>query len=76
MLGGDQRIDVTAALKALTIDGAYQHFEEDIKGSVSPGKLADLVILADDPRAVAPETLKDIEIVETIKDGAPIHTMR
>ena len=76
VLGGDQRIDVTAALKALTIDGAYQHFEEDIKGSVSPGKLADLVILADDPRAVAPETLKDIEIVETIKDGAPIHTMR
>ena len=76
VLGPDQRLDVMSALRALTIDGAYQHFEEDIKGSVSPGKLADLVILADDPREVAPEALKDIEIVETVKDGEPIHTMR
>ncbi len=76
VLGPDQQLDVMPALKALTIDGAYQHFEDDTKGSITPGKLADLVILADDPRAVEPATLKDIEIVETIKEGGPIHSTR
>ena len=76
VLGPDQQIDATAALKALTIDGAYQHFEDDAKGTITPGKLADLVILADDPYAIDPSALKDIQIVETIKQGDPIYSVR
>ena len=56
ILGPEQRVDVMTALKAMTIWPAYQHFEEAPKGSIEVGKLADLVILSDDPTAVAPET--------------------
>lgn len=72
VLGADQRIGVTDALKAVTLEPAYQHHEEAEKGSISVGKRADLVILAADPRSVAPETIRDIKVVETIKDGRTI----
>lgn len=61
-------------LKAVTLELAYQHHEEGEKGSISVGKRADLVILGADPRAVAPETIRDISVVETIKDGRSIFT--
>ena len=48
-LGPDQRVDVVTALKAMTIWPAWQHFEEDAKGTLEVGKLADLVILSDNP---------------------------
>ncbi|MGW8266975.1 MAG: amidohydrolase family protein, partial [Longimicrobiales bacterium] len=60
-------------LKAMTIWPAYQHFEEDSKGSIEVGKLADLVILSDDPTVVDPETLDAVEVLETIKEGKTIY---
>lgn len=73
VLGEDQRIDVMAALKAVTVDAAYAHFEEDRKGSLVPGRRADLVILSADPTAVDPMALPDIQVLETIKDGRTIY---
>lgn len=72
IIGPDQRVDVITALKAMTIWPAYQHFEEASKGSIEPGKLADFVILSKDPTAVVPETLSDIKVTETIKEGKTI----
>ena len=73
IIGPAQRVDVITGLKSLTIWPAYQHFEEDRKGSLEVGKLADLVILSDDPTAVDPETLDTIRIMETIKEGRTIY---
>ena len=73
IIGPAQRVDVLTALKAMTIWPAYQHFEEDRKGSLEPGKLADLVILSDDPTAIDPETLDSIAVTETIKEGKTIY---
>ncbi len=58
----------------MTIWPAYQHFEEDQKGSIETGKLADFVILSEDPTAVDPETLDQLTVVETIKEGAVIYS--
>lgn len=74
ILGPDQRVDVMTALKAMTIWPAYQHFEENIKGSIEPGKQADFVILSQDPTAIDPEKLHDIAVVETIKKGKSVYS--
>ncbi|TMV09972.1 amidohydrolase family protein [Ruegeria sediminis] len=73
IIGPTHRVDVLTALKSLTIWPAYQHFEEDRKGSLVAGKVADLVILSDDPTAVDPETLDSITVLETIKGGETIY---
>jgi len=73
ILGPDQRVDPMVALKAMTIWPAWQHFEEHAKGSLLPGKKADLVILSQDPTAVDPETLSELVVLETIKSGKTIH---
>ena len=73
ILGPDQRVDVITALKAMTIWPAWQHFEEDHKGSIAAGKLADFVILSDDPTAIDPETLAEIEVLLTIKEDGVIY---
>lgn len=73
ILGPDQRVDVMTALKAMTIWPAWSHFEEDTKGSIEVGKLADLVILSADPTAVDPETLDQLMVAETVKEGATIY---
>jgi predicted amidohydrolase YtcJ len=75
IIGPSQRVDVMTALKAMTIWPAWQHFEEDSKGSIEPGKLADLVILDKDPTAVDPETLDQIKVVETIKEGETVFNL-
>ena len=72
-LGEEQKISVEEALKAITINGAYQYFEEGSKGSLEPGKLADMVILSDNPLDVDPPTIKDIQVIETIKEGATVY---
>lgn len=72
IIGPAQRVDVMTALKAMTIWPAWQHFEEDTKGSIEVGKLADFVILDKDPTAVDPETLDQIKVVETIKEGVTV----
>lgn len=72
ILGPAQRVDVMTALKAMTIWPAWQHFEEDSKGSIEVGKLADFVILDKDPTAIDPEKLDQIKVSETIKEGITI----
>ncbi|MBL8631515.1 MAG: amidohydrolase, partial [Rhodospirillaceae bacterium] len=69
VLGPDQRISVAEALKAITLNAAYQGFAEVDKGSLAVGKLADLVILAENPLTVPPQHIKDIAVVETIVGG-------
>jgi len=73
IIGPAQRVDVITALKAMTIWPAYQHFEEANKGSIEVGKLADLVILSQDPTAADPEKLDQIRITETVKEGQTIY---
>ena len=73
VLGADQRITPYQALQAITTNAAFQSREEASKGSIEVGKRADLVILSADPTKVAPETIKDIKVVETIKDGKSIY---
>ena len=68
--GANQRISVDEALKVNTLNGAYASHEEDIKGSIAVGKLADFVVLADDPHTVDPAKIKDIQIVQTVVGGA------
>jgi len=72
ILGPHHRVDVMTALKAMTIWPAYQHFEEDTKGSIEVGKQADLVVLSADPTAVDPETLDRLSVLETVNDGRTI----
>jgi len=69
----EQGISVKEALKAYTINGAYAAFEEDIKGSIKPGKLADLVILDKNPLEIPKEDLNIISILETIIRGKSIY---
>jgi hypothetical protein len=76
ILGPDQRVDVMTALKAMTIWPAYQHFEETGKGSIEVGKVADLIVLSDDPTAIDPETLDSLKVEETIKHGETIYTRK
>jgi predicted amidohydrolase YtcJ len=72
ILGPHQRVDVMTALKAMTIWPAWQHFEEDRKGSIEAGKLADFVVLSEDPTAVDPESLAQLKVLTTIKEDAVI----
>ncbi len=71
--GANQRVSVDEALRINTINGAYNSHEEAIKGSITPGKLADYVVLADDPHTVDKEKIKDIEIVRTVTGGATVY---
>jgi predicted amidohydrolase YtcJ len=71
--GANQRISVEEALRVNTINGAYASHEEAIKGSITPGKLADFVVLADDPHTIDQEKIKDIEIVRTATGGNTVY---
>jgi len=62
------------ALKSITIWGAYQHFEEDTKGSLKKGKLADMVVLSENPLKIDPMKLKDIVVLKTYKNGELVYT--
>jgi predicted amidohydrolase YtcJ len=72
IIGPQQRVDVLTALKAMTIWAAYQAQEENAKGSIEPGKLADFAILSQDPTAIDPEKLATLKVTETVKDGRTI----
>jgi predicted amidohydrolase YtcJ len=67
--GANQRVTVDEALRINTLNGAYASKEEKIKGSITPGKFADYVVLADDLHTVDPEKIKDIQIVRTVVGG-------
>jgi predicted amidohydrolase YtcJ len=73
ILGPRHRVSVETALKAMTIWPAWQHFEEDRKGSLVAGKLADLVVLSGDPTAIDPEKLDTLRVQQTIKEGRVIY---
>lgn len=73
IIGEAQRVTPMDAIKGLTINGAYQYFEEDKKGSITAGKMADLVILNQNPLEVDPMEIKDIVVLETIKRGNTIY---
>ena len=68
-IGADQRVTPLEGLKAMTIWAAEQYSEEGFKGSLEPGKLADLVILDKNPQRSIKTSIKDIKVVETIKEG-------
>ena len=70
--GGNQRVTVEEAIKVWTLDGAYATFEESLKGSISPGKLADFAVLRTDPRRVAPDAIKDIVVDATYVGGVRV----
>jgi predicted amidohydrolase YtcJ len=72
-IGTEERIDVMRALRAVTIDAAYQHFEEREKGSLEPGKLADLVILSGSPLD-DPAQIDSLRVVETIIGGRSVYS--
>ena len=67
--GANQKIGVADAIRVNTLNGAYASKEENLKGSITPGKLADFVMLADDPHTIDPEKIKDITIVRTVAGG-------
>jgi hypothetical protein len=72
-LGPEERITAFEALRAITADAAWQNFEEDRKGTLEVGKLADMVVLSDDPLAVDPMKIRDIQVLETIKEGVTVY---
>lgn len=74
LVGKDQAISVYDALKAVTINAAYQYYEEDSKGSITKGKRADLIILDQSPLEVNQSDIRNIKVLETIKDGESIFT--
>jgi predicted amidohydrolase YtcJ len=71
--GPSQRISVTEAMRICTVHGAYASFEENIKGSLQAGKLADLVILENDPHDVDPDSIVDIRILRTVLGGQTVY---
>ncbi|WP_078085484.1 amidohydrolase [Microbulbifer mangrovi] len=73
ILGAKHRVPVATALKAMTLWPAWQHFEEDRKGSIEVGKLADLIVLSENPLTVPEEQLDDLEILETYKEGILVY---
>ena len=72
VLGEEQKISTYSALEAMTINAAFQHFEDDIKGSIEVGKLADLVILSKDPLSMPVDELLELEIMATYSHGKEI----
>jgi len=73
VLGPEERIPVLEALKAYTINAAYCSFEDVIKGSIETGKLADFVVLSENPLAVPPEAIKDIHVMATVVNGSLVY---
>jgi predicted amidohydrolase YtcJ len=72
VIGPEERVTPYQALQAITINAAYQYFEEDKKGTLEKGKLADLVILDHNPLKIDQMKIKDIKVLETIKEGKTI----
>ena len=73
VLGAEHRTDPTTALKSMTLWAAYQHFEEDRKGSIEPGKLADFVVLSDNPVTMPRAQLSTLKVVQTIKEDKSLY---
>lgn len=72
VIGAEQRVSPEAALRAMTIDAAWQVFQEDRIGSLEPGKLADLVWLNGDPLQTNGD-VRELEVVETLVGGVTVY---
>ncbi|UOQ46574.1 amidohydrolase [Gracilibacillus caseinilyticus] len=73
IIGESEKVTVYEALQAVTINAAYQYFEEDKKGSIVPGKLADLVLLDQNPLKIDQQSIKDIQVLATMKEGETLY---
>lgn len=72
-LGPDEAVDVDTALRAYTVDAAWLAGDEEVRGRLAPGFVADLVLLGDDPTRVDPDRLGDVEVVATLRGGGATH---
>ena len=73
VIGKEQELSVWQALHAVTIDSAWQHGEENSKGSLEVGKLADLMILSDNPLKIEKTKIREIQVLETFKEGESVY---
>ena len=73
VVGPQHRVPPIVGLKAITLWAAYQHFEEKTKGSIEPGKVADFVVLSENPIRIDPAKIADIQVLETIKAGQSVY---
>ena len=73
VLGPAQRLDVLRALRLMTSEAGWISFEEDRKGTLAPGKFADLAVLSRNPRSTPPADLAQIKVLRTIVDGRVVH---
>lgn len=73
VLAPEERLTVDQAIRAQTIDAAWQLFSDDVIGSIEVGKYADLVVLSADPRTVPPETIADLDVRATFLAGKQVH---
>jgi len=73
IIGPDQRVTPLEAMKMITLWGAEQFGEQDSKGSLEPGKLADMVVLSDNPLTIDPMKINSIVVLETFKDGKSVY---
>ncbi|MED5385499.1 MAG: amidohydrolase [Pseudomonadota bacterium] len=71
--GPDEIITIEEAIRAYTLTGAYLNFEEDVKGSLEPGKFADMIVLSDDILTIDPERIMDIEVEQTYINGKLVY---
>ena len=73
VLAPEERLTIEQAIRAQTIDAAWQLFADDIVGSLEVGKYADMVVLSADPRAVPPEEIADLEVQATFLAGRQVY---
>jgi predicted amidohydrolase YtcJ len=73
VIGPEQRVSREEALRVMTVNNAYLTFEEDVKGTIEPGKLADFVILSDDILSVPEDRIKDLQALATFVDGRLVY---
>lgn len=72
VLGPEQRIGVAQALRAVTVDAAWQNFEDDVKGSIEAGKYADFVVLDRNPLSAPASEIRNLAVTETIIGGVSV----
>ena len=70
----EQKLTVAEAVQAYTMGSAYAEFQENVKGSITPGKLADMVLLSDDIFTIRPEAIRDVKVTTTIVGGKVVFT--
>jgi predicted amidohydrolase YtcJ len=72
----EQKITIEEAVKAYTVGSAYAEFQDTVKGIISPGKLADLVILSRDIFTIDPTEIENVKVVFTLMDGRVVYEAR